>query len=158
MQPAALVGEVVRAVAARVDFGSDGSSTGVAAIGRVDHWFFAAASVLALLGVSSATVRVVRRLARGSVPELMVLLEESAAFYRCWPEDRLDAAPRERLVAEVARCLRIVELLESPCRDREAALREPTLQGPVVGLRSWIALLLSRIDGHSHRPSGAAYV
>ena len=148
-----LIGEVLRAVVARVDLGSHGSSIGAVATGRAEHWFLAAASVLAVLAAGSATARVMRRLTAGTVPELIVLLDESAAFYRRWPEDRLDDAPRQGLVDEMARCRRIVELLATPCRDGD-----PALQGPVDGLRAWMTLLDSRIERLPCRPSGAAYV
>ena len=117
----------------------------------VGGWMFTVASVLALLAAGVA-VRTGRRLLRRSTPELVVLLNESAAFYSRWPEDRLWAVPGVELAAEVARCTRVVELLESRQGASAGASR-----GAIDGLRAWIALLGKRIDQPVNLPSGAAY-
>ncbi|MCV7419563.1 hypothetical protein H7K45_03335 [Mycobacterium yunnanensis] len=117
----------------------------------VGGWVFTVASVVALLAAGVA-VRTGRRLLRRSTPELVVLLNASAAFYSRWPEDRLSAVPGDELAAEVARCTRIVELLESRQGASGGASR-----GAVDGLKAWIALLDKRIDKPVHLPSGAAY-
>ncbi|KAA0102369.1 hypothetical protein CIW49_03425 [Mycolicibacterium sp. P1-18] len=117
----------------------------------VGGWVFTVASLLALLAAGVA-VRTGRRLLRRSTPELVVLLNESAAFYSRWPEDRLWAAPSAELAAEVARCRRVVELLESRHVAATGASR-----GAVDGLNAWIALLGKRIDKPVNLPSGAAY-
>jgi hypothetical protein len=117
----------------------------------VGGWVFTVASVLALLAAGVA-VRTGRRLLRRSTPELVVLLNESATFYSRWPEDRLWAVPAGELADEVARCTRVVELLESRRGAAAGASR-----GAVDGLHAWIALLGKRIDKPVNLPSGTAY-
>ena len=114
-------------------------------------WVFTVASVLALLAAGVA-LRTGRRLLRRSTPELVILLNQSAAFYSRWPEDRLWAVPDAERAREVARCTRVVELLESRQGTPTGATR-----GAVDGLQAWIALLGKRIDGPADLPSGAAY-
>jgi hypothetical protein len=130
MQPLALVGEVLSAVAVRICGGPDASHS-VSADGY-KGWIFTAASLLAVV----AAGRVAGRLTRGSAPELTVLLNQSAAFYRRWPEPHHSAAPATELMVEAARCQRIIQLLEAEDLDGGPAAR-----GPIDGLRAWITLL-----------------
>ena len=81
-----------------------------------------------------------------------MLLNESAAFYSRWPEDRLAAVPDGELADEIARCRRVVELLEA----RQGAAASAT-RGAIDGLQAWIALLGKRIDQPTSLPSGAAF-
>jgi len=113
-------------------------------------WLFTIASLLTLIAAGAA-VRTARRLARRSAPELIVLLNQSAAFYRRWPDDRLSSAPRGELVTEMARCRRIVGLLEARTPAAGAT------RGATDGLRVWIAVLAKRIDDFADMPSGPAY-
>jgi hypothetical protein len=169
VQPTALVGEVLSTIAVRVNAGGDVSSLGtvwqrsVLASGRAEHsafggvgwWVLTLASLLALLAIGGAASRVARRPVWKATPELIVLLNQSAAFYGRWPEDRLASAPRDEVVLEAARCRRIVELLER--RTAPGIDRGPAENGPIAGLQAWIALLSKRIDGRHDVPSGTAY-
>ena len=56
------------------------------------EWVLTLTSLVALLAAGGVAARVARRLMRRSTPELVVLLNQSAAFYGRWPEDRLDCA------------------------------------------------------------------
>lgn len=114
-------------------------------------WVFTVASILAFLAAGVA-MRTGRRLLRRSTPELVVLLNQSAAFYSRWPEDRLASVPDVELVDEIARCRRVVELLETRQGAATGALR-----GVVDGLQEWIVLLGKRIDQPASLPSGAAF-
>jgi hypothetical protein len=125
------------------------------AVGDADWWVLAVVSLLALLAAGGAAGWMARRLARRAKPELVVLLDESAAFYGRWPEDRLSRAPRDQLVAEAARCRRIIELLELRRAPGTAGRLDEA--GPIVGLRAWIALVSKRIDGGLDVRSGTAY-
>lgn len=109
-------------------------------------WLVTVASVLAVV----VAARVARRLTRRSTPELLVLLDQSAAFYGRWPEDRLGGAPRAELITEAARCRRIVELLQSRPSDAVTG-------GVLTGLQAWITLLGRRIEQYADLPSGPAY-
>jgi hypothetical protein len=169
MQPTALVGEVLSTIAARVNAGGDVSSLGtvwqrsVLASGRADHsalggvgWLaLTLASLLALFAIGGAASRLARRPGWKATPELIVLLNQSAAFYGRWPEDRLASAPRDDVVLEAARCRRIVELLER--RTAPEIDRGPAENGPIAGLQAWITLLSKRIDGRPDVPSEFAY-
>jgi hypothetical protein len=124
-------------------------------LGDADWWVLALVSLLALLAAGGAAGWLARRLARRARPELVVLLDESAAFYGRWPEDRLSGAPRGELVAEAARCRRIIELLER--RRTPGTAEGPEETGPMDGLRAWIALVSKRIDGSLEVRSGTAY-
>jgi hypothetical protein len=143
--------EVLRDVAASLSRSGGVSSP---APGGMSGWAFTIASLLTLVAAGAA-VRTARRLARRSTPELIVLLNQSAAFYSRWPDHRLASAPRAELLAETARCRRIVELLES--RAPAAADGGGATRGAVDGLRVWIALLGKRIDGRAELPAGPAY-
>jgi hypothetical protein len=134
------ISEVLADLAASL--GRNGGASGAG----VGGWLVTLASVLALV----VAVRAARRLTRRSTPELIVLLNQSAAFYRRWPEDRLAGAPRTELVAEAARCRRIVELLQT--RPSTAVNG-----GAIAGLQAWIMLLGRRIDQCIDLPSGPAY-
>lgn len=114
-------------------------------------WVFTVASILAFLAAGVA-MRTGRRLLRRSTPELVVLLNQSAAFYSRWPEDRLASVPDVELVDEIARCRRVVELLETRQGAATGALR-----GVVDGQQEWIVLLGKRIDQPASLPSGAAF-
>ncbi|CAN5825868.1 hypothetical protein BH09ACT7_BH09ACT7_28090 [soil metagenome] len=146
MQPQMLVGEVLSAVAARV---------GHATSGGVGGWLVTLTSLLVLLAVGGCAAGVLGRLTRSSTPELIVLLNRSAAFYRRWPEDQHLTAPRGELVAEATRCQRVIELLEH--RAVTADDRSLAARGPIDGLHAWIALLNSHIEARGHVPSGPAY-
>jgi hypothetical protein len=130
MQPLALVGEVLSAVAARIS-GSADASHSVSADGY-KGWILTVASLLAVV----AAGRVAGRLTRGSAPELTVLLNQSAAFYRRWPQPHHGNVPAAELMTEAARCQRIIQLLEAA--DLEGG---PAARGPIDGLRAWITLL-----------------
>lgn len=125
----------------------------VAGLGR-GGWMVAVASLLTIL-TAGAAVRLARRLARRSTPELVVLLDQSAAFYRRWPEHRLSTAPRAELLTEAARCRRIVALLQS--RAPAGASGGGAHRGAVDGLLVWIAVLAKRIDEGADLPAGPAY-
>jgi hypothetical protein len=169
MQSTALLGQVLSVVAGRVNAGSDVSlgstwQRSALASGRAAHSVDDTAlggvalllvSLLALLAAGGAAGWVARHLVRRSAPELIVLLNQSASFYGRWPEDRLARAPRKELMAEAARCRRIVELLER--RVTPGDVRVAGEAGSVEGLRAWIALVSSRIDGRIEIPSGPAY-
>jgi hypothetical protein len=147
MQPPVPMSEVLSGIAASVSRDGGVSSPGASG------WVVTVASVLALIAAGVA-VRTARRLTRRSAPELIVLLNQSAAFYGRWPEDRLSSAPRVELVNEAVRCRRIIELLEarpSATADSGASL------GAINGLKLWIALLGKRIEQYADLPSGPAY-
>jgi hypothetical protein len=172
MQPAMLAAEVFSSVAARVDPSADVSlwqrsmlATARAAFsaaraghggpGAVDRWLLTLASLIVLLAVGRAAAKVLRQLTRKSTPELIVLLNQSAAFYSRWPEDQHVNAPHAELLAEASRCRRIVELLE-----RRAATEldsGPASRGPIDGLHAWIAVLQRQIHLRDDAPSGTAY-
>ncbi|MET0474054.1 MAG: hypothetical protein ABW001_05385 [Mycobacterium sp.] len=171
MQSAVLLGQFLNAVAGRVHAAGDapmgatwqrsllasGRATHAAehtVLGGADWRALVMATLLALLAVGGAA-SVARRLQRRSAPELMVLLDQSAAFYGRWPEDRLANAPRAEMVAEAVRCRRIIVLLERRTASGDA--RGPAEAGPVEALRAWIALLSSRLDGRLDPTSGTAY-
>ena len=137
MQPTAPVGEVFSDIAAGLGRGG---------------WVLTLASLLAIVAAGAAA-GTVRRLVRRSTPELLVLLNRSAAFYGRWQGDRLSSAPPAEVAAEVARCRRIVELLEA----RTPAPADGATRGAMDGLRAWIALLSKRIDDGARLPSGPAY-
>ncbi|CAN5390332.1 hypothetical protein BH09ACT8_BH09ACT8_45280 [soil metagenome] len=146
MQPLTLVGEVLSAVAARVSAGADASHS--ASGDGYKGWILTVASLLVVV----AAGRVAGRLSRRSVPELTVLLNQSAAFYRRWPEHRHADAPATELMAEAARCQRIIQLLEAA--DPESG---PAARGPIDGLHAWITLLHKHINPRDAAPSGPAY-
>lgn len=173
---AALVGGTLDAVAARINAvgaGGDPSSVGLAwqrsvvrslraagaaehsALDGLDWWVLALASLVALLALGGAARGTAQRLMRRSTPELVVLLDQSAAFYGRWAEDELASVPRSELQIEAARCRRIVVLLEG----RAAAdLHEgPAERGPIAGLQVWITLLGNKIASHDGIPTGPAY-
>lgn len=142
MQSPVPMSELLSAIAAGLGRG------GVSSPGT-GGWAVTVVSVLAVIAAGVA-VRTGRRLTRRSAPELIVLLDQSAAFYGRWPEDRLSMVPRAELMREAARCRRIVELLE-------ARALVPADDGVIAGLRAWITLLASRIDGPACAPSGVSY-
>lgn len=174
MHPATFLTEVIHAVAARVGAGTEvpvlgtawqrsvlGSaralySTEHAVPGRIEWWVVAVASLLALFAVGGVAGRMADRLARRSTPELVVLLNQSAAFYGHWPEDRLAIAPRGELEAEAARCRRIVALLERQAAGTTTP-RGSAQRGPIDGLTTWITLLSNRIEARDVAPAGPSY-
>jgi hypothetical protein len=143
VQPSLPAGQILNAVVARLDTGGEASPSGIGGLGE---WVLMLTSLLALLAAGGVAARVARRLTRRSTPELIVLLNQSAAFYGRWPDDRLANAPRDELMIETARCRRIIELLESPS---SAAVDggSPT-RGAIAGLRAWTTLLYERIEDH----------
>ena len=145
MQPLALVGEFLNAVAARISGGTDASHS-VSGDGY-KAWILTVASLLVVV----AAGRVAGRVTRTSAPELTVLLNQSAAFYRRWPEHQ-DNAPAIELMTEAARCQRIIQLLEATDLDSGPASR-----GPVDGLHAWIAVLHKQIHTRDAARSGPAY-
>ena len=148
MQPSLPVGQILSAIIARLDTGGEASPSGIGGIGE---WVLTLTSLLALLAAGGVAARVARRLTRRSTPELIVLLNQSAAFYGRWPEDRLANAPRGEVMTETARCRRIIELLESP---RSAAVDGGSAtRGAIDGLRAWTTLLYERIEGNLDAPS-----
>jgi hypothetical protein len=146
MQPRVPMGEVLSDIAASLGRG------GVSSAGT-GGWAFAVASVLALIAAGVA-VRTARRLTRRSTPELIVLLNQSAAFYGRWPEDRLSGAPRAEMMIEAARCRRIIELL-APRQEIPADVGAS--RGAIASLQTWIAVLGKRIEQQADLPSGATY-
>jgi hypothetical protein len=146
MQPVMLAGEVLSSIAARVAHTGSGGS---------DRWFLTVSSLLVLFAVGGAAAKVSRRLIRRSTPELMVLLDQSAAFYSRWPEDQHRNAPSAVLLAEASRCRRIVELLEQ--RSVFGAGDGPASRGPIDGLHAWIAVLHGQIQLREDVPSGIAF-
>ena len=142
MQPVMLVGEVLSAAAARLDSGGD-------------RWIIALCSLVALVAVGGVAARLSRRLMRSSSPELIVLLNQSAEFYRCWPEHRRANVPSAELVAEANRCQRIIELLE--LRAAAGIESRAALSGPINGLNAWKTLLCRQIQVRAEAPSGTAY-
>jgi hypothetical protein len=172
MHPPMPIAEILSAIGARLNEDTDVSSTGAGAmasaralysavrVGQSAHggagWILTVASLLVLVALGGVAARAARRLVVRSTPELTVLLNQSAAFYRRWPEHRLAAAPRAELTAEAVRCRRIVELLE---RRTVAGIDDgPAARGPIDGLQVWIKLLYKRIEDHADLPSGAARV
>jgi hypothetical protein len=143
MQPQLPFGEVLGDIAACL------GRSGGAPSSATEGWVVTVVSVLALIAAGVA-VRTARRLVRRSTPELIVLLNQSAAFYSRWPEDRLARAPRAELAREAARCRRIVELLESTAAEGAS-------RGPIDGLRTWIMVLGRHIEQGAALPSGPAY-
>lgn len=141
MRASVCVGDVVSAIAARV--GADGSSV------------VNLLSLVALLAVGGAAAHMARRLISRSTPELAVLLDQSAAFYARWPEDRLANAPRAELVAEATRTGRIMHLLQQQSATRGDD--GPASRGPLDGLQAWIAVLGKRIEQAAEQPAGASY-
>jgi hypothetical protein len=146
MQPAILAGEVLSSIAARV------GHTGPCGI---DRWFLTVTSLLVLFAVGGAAAKVSRQLLRRSTPELIVLLNQSAAFYSRWPEDQHVNAPSAELVAEASRCQRIVELLER--RSATGIDDGPAARGPIDGVHAWITVLHRQIQLREDVPSGIAY-
>jgi len=146
MQPLAVVSEVLSAVAARIS-GSADASHSVSGDGY-KGWIVTLASLLVVV----AAGRVAGRITRRSVPELTVLLNQSAAFYSQWPEPHHGNAPAAELMAEAARCQRIIALLEASELDGGPAAR-----GPIDGLQAWITLLHKQINPRDAAPSGPAY-
>ncbi len=142
--PVMLISEVLSALAGRL---------GHTAPGDADDWVITLTSLLVMFTVGGVAVGLARRLTRRPAPELTVLLNQSAAFYSRWPEDRHATAPAGELMAEAARCQRIVELLER----RAEANSGPASRGPIDGLNAWIALLHKRIHTRDGAPSGPAY-
>jgi hypothetical protein len=146
MQRAMLAGELLSSIAARV---------GHTGPGGVDRWFLTVTSLLALFAVGGAAAKLSRQLVRRSTPELIVLLNQSAAFYGRWPEDQHVHAPSVELVAEANRCRRIIELLEH--RSATGIDNSPASRGPIDGLRAWIMVLSRQIQLREDVPSGTAY-
>jgi hypothetical protein len=151
MRPSAPFGEVLNAVAARFGDGGEVSSPGAGGLGG---WAATVASLLAVVLVGNVAARLARRLMRNSTPELIVLLDQSAAFYSRWPEDRLASVPRGELMIEAARCARIIELLETPAAVVEGS---GSSSGAVGGLRTWIAVLHRQIEDGVVVPAGPAF-
>lgn len=149
MQRPGLIGHILGTVAPRLD-----ASSGVPPAG-IGEWVVTFTSLLAVVAVGGAAVRVARRLERRSVPELVLLLDQCAAFYSRWPEDRLAGAPRSELMLEASRCRRIIDLLES--QGGAALKRSPANRGPIDGLQAWAALLHNRIAQPVDVPGGPAY-
>ncbi len=145
MQPAMLAGEVLSNIVARV------AHTGPCGN---DRWFLTVTSLLVLFAAGGAAAKISRRLLRRSAPELIVLLNQSAAFFSRWPEDRHIHAPSAALVAEENRCRRIVELLEQQAAGAGNGL---AVRGPIDGMQAWIAVLHRHIQQRDDVPSGIAY-
>ena len=82
VQPSLPVGQILSAIIARLDTGGEASPSGIGGIGE---WVLTLTSLLALLAAGGVAARVARRLTRRSTPELIVLLNQSAAFYGRWP-------------------------------------------------------------------------
>jgi hypothetical protein len=152
MQRPVLIGQFLNAIVAPLHVGRGVSPAGV---GGVGEWFATLASVLAVLAVAGLAARVAGRLTNRSVPELIVLLDESAKFYGRWPEHRLVGAPPVEVMVEAARCQRIIELLESHGGD--AGVGGRAARGPIDGLRAWVQVLHRRIAAQAGVPSGPAY-
>jgi hypothetical protein len=152
MQPSTPAGEVFSALIARFGAGSDVTPQ---APGGIGGWVVTLASALVLVVVGRFAARMARRLVSRSTPELIVLLDQSAAFYGRWPEDRLTSAPRGELLAEAARCGRTIELLES----RVAAVTGwgPAIRGPVDGLKAWVVLLHKQLEERVSTPPGLSH-
>ena len=149
MQRQGLIGQILGTVVPRLHASGDVPPAGVG------EWVVTVTSLLAVFAVGGAAVRVARRLERRSVPELVLLLDQSAAFYGRWPEDRLAAAPHRELMLEASRCRRIIELLES--QGGLALKGSPANRGPIDGLQAWVALLHSRMTRPADVPGGPAY-
>jgi hypothetical protein len=152
MRPSAAVHELLGAVAGRLGAGGEVSSSGAAGLGG---WLATLSSVLAVLVVGSVAARMARRLTRNSTPELIVLLNQSAAFYVRWPEDQLAHAPRDAVMSEAIRCGRIVELLEA--RRTGVVNDGSVLRGAVDGVATWIAVLHREIGRGVNVPSGPTF-
>jgi hypothetical protein len=152
MQRPVLIGQILGAVMPRLNAGGDVPPPGFGGLGE---WVVTFSSLLAVLAVGGAAVRVARRLDRRSVPELVLLLDQSVEFYSRWPEDRLAGAPHRELVLEASRCRRIIELLE--LQSGAGAEGGPATRGPIEGLQAWAALLHSRITQPLNAPAGPAY-
>jgi hypothetical protein len=148
VQPSAPVGQILSAIIARLDAGGEASPSEIAGIGE---WALMLTSLLALLAAGGVAARVARRLTRRSAPELIVLLNQSAAFYGRWPEHRLANAPDAELLTETARCRRIIELLES--RGAAAVDGGSATHGAIAGLRAWTTLLYERLEEHLDAPA-----
>ena len=91
-------------------------------------WLFTIASLLTLIAAGAA-VRTARRLARRSAPELIVLLNQSAAFYRRWPDDRLSSAPRGELVTGAGHAALPVEPGVRTVRNSTVTSDSPSPEG-----------------------------
>jgi hypothetical protein len=141
---------IFSAVMARLDAGGDVAPSGFGGIGG---WVLTLTSLLAVLAAGGAAARVARRLVTRSTPELVVLLNQSAAFYGRWPEDRLASVPNAELLTETVRCRRIIELLES--RRAGAGDGGATTRGAIDGVRAWMTLLSKRIEEVPEGLSGA---
>ena len=148
VQPSAPVGQILSAIIARLDTGGEASPSGMGGIGE---WALMLTSLLALLAAGGVAARVARRLTRRSASELIVLLNQSAAFYGRWPEHRLANAPDAELLTETARCRRIIELLES--RGAAAVDGGSATHGAIAGLRAWTTWLYERLEEHLDAPS-----
>ncbi len=141
MQSPVPVGQIFSAVMARFDAGGQVAPSGIGGIGG---WVLTLTSLLAVLAAGGAAARVVWRLTSRSTPELVVLLNQSAAFYSRWPEDRLASVPNAELTTETLRCRRIIELLES--RRAGSLDGGATARGAIDGVRAWMTLLSKHID------------
>jgi hypothetical protein len=146
MQSPMLLGEILSAIAARVEH---------SVAGDAEAWIVTLTSVLVVLAAGGAAARVVRRLTRRREPELVALLNQSAAFFGRWPGGRDAGAPPEELRAEAGRCQRIIELLER--RGAPGIDGGPGARGPIDGLHAWIALLHSQLQSVDSTPSGVTY-
>ncbi len=152
------IDEVHAAIAARLGgAGSVSSSeawTFAAVRAAPGVWLLTLITLLAVLVFGAGAAYVARR-ASGSTSELTMLLNESASFYARWPEDRLASAPRSETRAEAIRCQRTIALLE---RRAEGESGHPQYwRGPVDGLRAWLAVLRSALDGPAGTPVTGAY-
>ena len=170
MQPPVPVGEVLTAIAARVNSAPDGAwprsalTSGRAvwsaardwhSAGGMASWVLTVVSVLAMVALGGIASQMAHRLVSRSTPELTVLLNSSAAFYSRCPEDRLASVHRGDLAAEAGRCQRIIELLE--WRAATGMDDGPASRGAITGLQEWITLLRGHIEGRAGAPAATVY-
>jgi hypothetical protein len=143
MQSSVLLGDILSAIASRVE---------QSVAGDTDGWIVTLTSVLVVLAAGGVAARVLRRLTRTSEPELVVLLNQSAAFFSRWPDGQDAGAPPDELRAEAGRCQRIIDLLELRADGGLAG------RGPIAGLHAWIALLQSQLQSRgATTPAGPVH-
>ena len=133
-------GEVIAVVSQRLGGGRGLPLSGWSP-GEHSHagWLATSVSFVAVFVLGAGIAYASRRFLRKRTAELDVLMHQSAAFYRRWPEPELGRAPRSEIVAEANRSQRIIELLQQ--RAAACAADSEFLHGPIAGVQAWIALL-----------------
>ena len=133
-------GEVIAVVSQRLGEGRGLPLSGWTP-GEHSHggWLATCISFVAVFVLGAGIAYASRRFLSKRTAELDVLMNQSAAFYRRWPEPELGGAPRSEIMAEADRSQRIIELLQQ--RAAACAADNEFLHGPIAGVQAWIELL-----------------